>query len=121
VAEAVPGTEVTLNPSAPPDKRSYRVDFSLYRRLAPNHQPQRTLTDAIAELRDNLVAMGFRDADFRTSQLMRLKVLNALRENGQLNDDLEWKRSRSAIEADTVVTDAAMTNAAATELQAEPA
>ncbi|OON66050.1 NAD-dependent epimerase/dehydratase family protein [Hymenobacter sp. CRA2] len=96
VAEAVPGTEVTLNPAAPPDKRSYRVDFSLYRRLAPYHQPQRTLQDAIAELRDNLVGMGFRDADFRASQLMRLRVLTALRESGRLSDQLEWQRTAAA-------------------------
>lgn len=90
VADALPGTLVSLNADAPPDKRSYRVDFSLYRELAPRHQPRRTLTDAIAELRDGLLAMDFRDAAFRSSQLMRLRVLSALRESGQLTDALTW-------------------------------
>ena len=40
VATAVPGTRVSINRQAPPDKRSYRVDFSLFQRLAPEHQPR---------------------------------------------------------------------------------
>ncbi|MBC6699268.1 NAD-dependent epimerase/dehydratase family protein [Hymenobacter puniceus] len=90
IAKSIPGTEVSLNAAAPPDKRSYRVDFSLYRRLAPAHQPRRTLPDTIDELRDGLLAMNFRDATFRTSQLMRLRVLTALREAGELTDELNW-------------------------------
>ena len=39
VAEALPGTRLSINPEAPPDERSYRVDFSLFRQLAPAHQP----------------------------------------------------------------------------------
>ncbi|TGE25112.1 SDR family oxidoreductase [Hymenobacter aquaticus] len=91
IAEAIPGTEVQLNPSAPPDKRSYRVDFSLFRELAPHHQPQRTLADTITELHAGLLGMGFRDPEFRSSQLMRLRVLTALRETGQLDADLCWQ------------------------------
>lgn len=90
VAAAIPGTSVSLNAAAPPDKRSYRVDFSLFRKLAPQHQPQRTLPDTIAELRDGLMSMGFHDTSFRSSQLMRLQVIAALRESGQLTADLEW-------------------------------
>ncbi|WP_400191542.1 NAD-dependent epimerase/dehydratase family protein [Hymenobacter sp. B81] len=90
VAEAVPGTTVSLNPDAAPDKRSYRVDFGLYRALAPHHQPQRRLADTIAELRDNLLAMNFCDGNFRASQLMRLRVLTALRESQALTPELAW-------------------------------
>lgn len=97
VAVAIPGTTVSLNAAAPPDKRSYRVDFSLFRQLAPNHQPQRTLADTIAELRDGLVSMGFSDAGFRSSQLMRLQVLAALRDNGQLTADLEWTTTTPSV------------------------
>jgi nucleoside-diphosphate-sugar epimerase len=96
VAAAIPGTKVHLNAAAPPDKRSYRVDFSLFRQLAPRHQPQRTLADTIIELRDGLVAMGFRDAAFRSSQLMRLQVLASLRTNGQLTADLTWTTTASS-------------------------
>ena len=90
VAEALPGTSVRLNADAPPDKRSYRVDFSLFRALAPNHQPLRTLAGTIAELRDGLRAMDFHDAEFRSSTLMRLRVLGDLRASGALGPDLAW-------------------------------
>ena len=91
VADSLPGTLVSLNADAPPDKRSYRVDFSLYRELAPAHQPRRTLTDTIEELRDGLLAMNFRDAAFRSSELMRLRVLTSLRESRELTDELNWR------------------------------
>ena len=90
VAEALPGTRVSLNAAAPPDKRSYRVDFGLYRELAPAHQPRRTLTDTIAELRDGQLAMNFRDEAFRSSEFMRLRVLSALRDTHELDTNLAW-------------------------------
>ena len=40
VARHVPGTTVSINTNAPPDKRSYRVDFTLFRSLAPDFIPQ---------------------------------------------------------------------------------
>ena len=90
VTEIIPGTKVTLNEAAPPDKRSYRVNFDLYRSLAPNHQPIYTLRKAIEELRDGLMAMNFKDGEFRNSSLMRLKVLTELQETEAINEQLEW-------------------------------
>jgi nucleoside-diphosphate-sugar epimerase len=90
VARSVPGTRVTINKDAPPDKRSYRVDFSLYRSLAPNHQPQVGLDQAIMEIRAGLETMRFNDPDFRASQFMRLKVLERHIEEGRLSDQLRW-------------------------------
>jgi len=99
VGEAIPGTRVSINKDAPPDKRSYRVDFGLYRKLAPDHQPLETLETAIAGLRDGLKAIGFSDPDFRQSQLMRLKVLEKLLGEGALNEDLTWSRRPTAATA----------------------
>ena len=90
VAEALPGTRVQLNPNAAPDLRSYRVDFSLFRRLAPEHQPRHELSDTIAELQRQLQNMNFADPNFRTSRLMRLRVLAELRERGELTECLTW-------------------------------
>jgi nucleoside-diphosphate-sugar epimerase len=92
VAEAIPGTTVSINTNAPPDKRSYRVDFSLYKQIAPNHQPQVTLHESVALLKDGLERMAFQNADFRTSTYMRLKVLEKHREEGRLDADLYWSR-----------------------------
>ena len=90
VARAVPGTRVSINTDAPPDKRSYRVDFSLFKELAPNHQPQVTLEQAISELKAGLESMAFGDGDFRNSQFMRLKVLEKHIAEGRLTDSLRW-------------------------------
>ena len=90
VAKAIPGTKVSINESAPPDKRSYRVDFALYRRLAPRHQPQVSLEQAIRELKEGLSGMNFDDKNFRSSQFMRLKVLERHISEGRLGEDLRW-------------------------------
>ena len=93
VADQIPGAGVSINAAAPPDKRSYRVDFGLYKRLAPDHQPQVDLTTSITGLRDGLLAMGFADGDFRSHTLMRINHLGRLREQGLLDEDFRWIRA----------------------------
>jgi len=90
VAAAVPGAQVNFNQAAQPDTRSYKVDFGLFSRLAPNHQPEMTLARSIARLKQGLEAMGFDDANFRASTYMRLKMLEAHRNAGRLDGDLRW-------------------------------
>jgi len=97
VAASVPGTDVSINRDAPPDRRSYRVDFSQYAALAPRHQPRVNLSQTITELRDGLQAMRFDDADFRNSWMIRLHVLADLRARGVLDERLSWT-DRSADE-----------------------
>jgi len=91
VAQAIPGTRVSIGESAAPDPRSYRVDFALYRSFAPRHQPQVSLAQSIRELKEGMSAMGFADRDFRSSQFMRLKVLERHISEGRLGDDLRWR------------------------------
>jgi nucleoside-diphosphate-sugar epimerase len=90
VAKVIPGVKVSVNADAPPDKRSYRVNFDLYQKLAPDHQPQRKLMDTIKELKESLDEMGFSDGNFRNSRLMRLKVLNDLQEKTLIDNKLSW-------------------------------
>ena len=90
VAQVMPGVSVSVNKDAPPDKRSYRVDFARFKSLAPNHQPQVTLAKAAEALRAGLEGMGFHDANFRESRFIRLKVLTAHRDEGRLDAELRW-------------------------------
>lgn len=90
VAAAIPGTTVSINTAAPPDKRSYKVDFSLFKRLAPGHIPQLTLAQSIERLREGLSGMGFADGDFRNSPYIRLKTLERHIAAGRLSSDLRW-------------------------------
>jgi UDP-glucose 4-epimerase len=92
VAKSVPGTGVSINTSAPVDSRSYKVDFALFRSLAPDHQPVVSLDQSIQNLIAGLKAMNFKDSDFRSSSLMRLKVLQDHIDSGRLNENLEWKQ-----------------------------
>lgn len=90
VARLIPGTSVNINTSAPPDKRSYKVDFRLYEELAPEHQPLVTLEEAILDLKSGLESMKFATQDFRNSQFMRLKVLEEHIKQKELTEDLRW-------------------------------
>ena len=91
VAEVVSGVKISINKDSQPDKRSYRVNFGLFKKLAPEHQPRVDLISSIKELKAGLEAMHFDNMDFRESNLMRLKVLKDLREKKKLNEKLGWE------------------------------
>lgn len=88
VAAEVPGVRVSINKDAQPDKRSYRVDFSRFAALAPDHQPQTGLARSIRQLVEGLQAIGFSDPDFRNSGLARLNVIRGHLDSGWLTPDL---------------------------------
>ena len=94
VAKVIPGVEVSINENAQPDNRSYRVSFDLFKKLAPNHQPQVDLMTSIKELKDGLIAMGFANTNFRDSKFMRLMVLTDLQDKGLLTNSLEWSNNQ---------------------------
>ena len=91
VARLVPNVEVSINKDAQPDKRSYQVNFDKFSKLAQGFLPMVDLENAVKDLRDGLMAMQFRDPEFRTGELIRLVTLRRLRESGQLADELVWK------------------------------
>lgn len=90
VAEVIEGVEVSINEAAEPDRRSYRVSFERFASIAPEHQPQVSLHDAVADLAEGLKRMDFKDANFRQSSLARLVTLNRLRETNLIDDELFW-------------------------------
>jgi nucleoside-diphosphate-sugar epimerase len=91
VAELIPGVSVEINRNAQPDKRTYKVNFQLFRNLAPSYQPGVNLKETINELSAGLEAVNFSDRDYRNSIFMRLKMLNTLHEKGFITENLEWK------------------------------
>ena len=91
VAKAIPGTEISINKNAQPDKRSYKVDFDLFNKLAPaRYTPKLDLSTTIQDLKEGLETIGFKDTNFRNSNLVRLNVLSDLRSRGLLTENLEW-------------------------------
>lgn len=93
VANTIPGVEIDINRNAPEDKRSYCVDFSLFKRLAPEHQPVHDLEDSVVELKEGLNQIGFANAEFRRSHFMRLNHLKHLIAKGLLTDELRWVKA----------------------------
>jgi nucleoside-diphosphate-sugar epimerase len=80
--------KVQINENAEPDKRSYRVNFDLFKKLAPDHQPIHTLPDTIQDLVQGLVELEFSDANFRSGELMRLNIIRALRQQETITSEL---------------------------------
>jgi nucleoside-diphosphate-sugar epimerase len=96
ISEIIPGIRISVNPDAPPDKRSYKVSFDLFSELAPDHQPVHDLSSTIREISEGLQEMEFNDPGFRESGFIRLKTLNRLQSQKQLNDNLEWAFKKAA-------------------------
>jgi nucleoside-diphosphate-sugar epimerase len=84
----LPGIKVSINENAQPDKRSYKVDFGLYKKLAPNHQPVYDLENSIKDLISGLKAIDFHTSNFRNSEFMRLNIINQLSKDGIINEQL---------------------------------
>ena len=90
VQRELPGASVNINTSAPADKRSYRVDFSLYASLNERAKSGKPLEKTVLELVQTIQASDFRVSDFRNSYLIRLHALSRLRESKRLDSSLRW-------------------------------
>ena len=88
VQRLFPDVEVSINTNAQPDKRSYKVNFDLYEKLAPGHQPQVSLEAAVLDLKTGLQSMQFNDANFRESHLIRLKKIQQLIDHEVIDNNL---------------------------------
>lgn len=95
VAKVIPDVEISINENAQPDKRSYRVSFELFKKIAPDYQPQVDLHTTVRELKEGLESMHFHDENFRSSNYMRLMMLNQLRDTGLISDHLKWFNNRA--------------------------
>jgi nucleoside-diphosphate-sugar epimerase len=89
VAATLPGTVVSINREAPADRRSPKADFTLFRRLAPLHQPREKFVPVVLELKSALERhFAAHGTDF--ARLTRLRALSDLVEQGRLSADLTW-------------------------------
>ena len=73
-----------------PDKRSYKVDFSVYKELSGDSYPTRSLSDSIGDLTRCIESSELDLSDFRQSHLMRLNTLRQLQTKKSLDSDLFW-------------------------------
>ncbi len=80
--------EVSINTNAAPDKRSYKVSFDLFEKLAPGFQPEISLETAVEDLKAGLQSMQFSDTNFRQSKLIRLKMIQQLIDDAIVDNNL---------------------------------
>tara|TARA_Y100001980_G_C14544680_1_gene323894 strand:- start:910 stop:2022 length:1113 start_codon:yes stop_codon:yes gene_type:complete len=86
--------EVDINTKAEPDKRSYRVNFDLFKNLAGKEFiPIKNLDDTITDLKAGLNEIGFNQKDFRNSNFMRLNVLQGLISSNRIDKQLYWNNN----------------------------
>ena len=94
VAERTGETQLLMPDKPAIDGRTYKVDFSRFARLAPDHQPQWTIEETIDDLTANLRALDFRDPAYREGGLIRLNALRRFMAAGALSNDLYWTDPR---------------------------
>ena len=90
VKKELTNVNIFINEDAEPDKRSYKVDFSLLKNLAGNYYPKISIEETVRGLLDGLKKIDFKDKNFRESDLIRLKVLKGHMDNKRLSNNLEW-------------------------------
>lgn len=78
VKDVFPKISISINKNAIQDKRSYKVNFNKYKELAPDYQPRYDLNKSIKELKEGLGKINFNEKEFRTSNYIRLNVINQL-------------------------------------------
>jgi nucleoside-diphosphate-sugar epimerase len=86
----LPQTKIIINQDASPDKRSYKVNFNKFTKLAPEYTPQININQTILDLIQGLKDFNFNDTKFRKSNLIRLNKINWLKENNLINNNLNW-------------------------------
>jgi nucleoside-diphosphate-sugar epimerase len=89
INKILPDTRVSINKDAQPDKRSYRVSFDKFEKMAAGHTPVYSLEHSIKDLVDGLNSIGFNDQNYRQSRLIRLFVVNELLDQQIVNNQLE--------------------------------
>ena len=90
VSKQLNDIKISINKNAIPDKRSYSVDFSLFKKLAPNHQPKISLKESIKRLIIGFELINFDDKNFQNSKLIRLNVIKDHISSKRLGQNLRW-------------------------------
>jgi len=96
VSQNVNGCSISINTNAAADKRSYRVNFSLYENLTGFHSSVESIEIVIRKLLEQLKYSNFNINKFRDSEFIRLNVLNNLISRSEINENLEWNLIRDA-------------------------
>jgi nucleoside-diphosphate-sugar epimerase len=82
--------KIDLNKNAKHDQRSYKVDFSLFKKMAKNFQPRFDLDRSIIDLKKELTNLTNKNLIKKKEKYVRLKTIENLIENKKISKKLEW-------------------------------
>ena len=92
VAKIMGNVQVEINKNSQPDKRSYTVDFSLFKKLCKHYQPKENLKKSVKILAQKMIGSKSNFNNFRNSEkFIRLKTLMYLQNKNKLDKNLYWK------------------------------
>jgi nucleoside-diphosphate-sugar epimerase len=93
VTEVLPRSQVTYAEGGGPDARCYRVDFSKAEEDLPGFRPRWTVREGARELAEAYRRYGLSQDDLSASRFVRLRRIQALRDEARLGADLRWLRA----------------------------
>jgi len=90
VKETVPGCEIEYAAGAGPDKRCYRVDFSLIEKTLPDFRPEWDAPRGASELYEAYKKVGLKVGDFEGARYNRIDHVRQLMSDQRLDANLRW-------------------------------
>ena len=90
VQEQLPYTKIGINKNSFPDKRSYKVNFDLYKNISSEFYPQRKIENTIEDLVKQLKSIDLPENNFRKTNYIRLNHLKNLIDQKIINNELRW-------------------------------
>ena len=91
VEDVVPNSVIAFSADAGPDKRNYRVNCDKLVEYLPAARPLWNVRRGVEELYEAYVRHGLTKEEFLGARYLRLKHVNALMEQGAIDEHLRWK------------------------------
>jgi hypothetical protein len=93
VKNIFPEVNLSINKNASPDKRSYKVNFDFFKKIAPSFQPLFSIQESAKDLADYFLLNEVNLKNFRAELYIRHNKLKRLKEKSLINSDLAWIRN----------------------------
>ena len=90
VKNIIADSEIEINENAEPDKRSYKVDFSLFKSLSGDYYPNKNIEESIQEIYSLIKKVNLPANGFRSTNYLRLNQLKNYQSQNILNKKLLW-------------------------------
>jgi nucleoside-diphosphate-sugar epimerase len=91
VKATIPNCEIKIAEGAEPDKRNYRVDFSKYARIFPNHPLRWNVQRGVKHIYHSFLKFGLQKDVYEGPKYKRIAQIKHLLNTGQLDWTLRWQ------------------------------